>query len=117
MCLRNIILLKYLVALLFVFELLAPAFVKLREIASQGDAITTIVKASGTPSEAPLYLLLAEPGQEEREGKHIPFPDVQHIQVFSELEKFRIPAIDWLPPKERNTSQPALYTLFGVLLI
>jgi hypothetical protein len=116
MHLRKFVLVKYLVILLFAFELLAPAF--LDEALSLLDNFGSSLSLQKATNQIDVLgiLFIEESGSAERNEKN--GIDTAHCtETFSALMQFKPCSITWLLPNKKNNSQPSLYTLHRVLRI
>jgi hypothetical protein len=117
MKLRSFTILKYLVILLFSFELLAPSFIASSE--RQGEERPqnySFTNYTGTVDYLSA-LLYEENSSEERESKDSLYPSIYFFDVLNDLEKFKTQSVPRLVEKERFDTQPSLYTLHRVLRI
>ncbi len=109
--------LKYLIILLFSFEVLAPAFVQsYEEDTIESSNQKHYVDLTGS-FDCLAHLFFEENNSEEREGKDYDSSSFYFIELFSVLEKFKPIEITWSIARDRVESQPSLYTLHRVLRI
>lgn len=110
--------LKLLAILLFSFELLAPAYFVSTANSPEEKNDQHHLTSRSHSFDLLSHLIFEETcSEEEREGKEHALTTLFYTEVFSELQKFEPARVNWLLPREKFDTQPALFTLHRVLLI
>lgn len=117
MSLRSYHILKYLITLIFVFELLAPAIMaRTQQEQAKKNTQTRVALHEGTIDYLELFLF-EESNSEEREGKNLDIEFLFVADIFSDLAKFQDNTSYRIIEQVRFDSQPSLYTRNRVLRI
>lgn len=104
--------------MLFSFELLAPAYFASTATTPEDKNDRFCLTSDSVSFDLISHLIFEETcSEEEREGKEHAFTTLFYTEVFSELQKFKPVRVNWLLPREKFDTQPALFTLHSVLLI
>ena len=118
MYLRSNTLLKYLVILIFAFEMLVPAWVSSMD---ESEQVAHIQQEQVTEHAASIegftHVLLEENNNEERVGRDFHFQACISFDLFDSLVKFRPVVVKHQLTQELFDSQPALFTLHRELII
>ena len=115
---RSNFILKYLVILLFVVEMLVPAWVSTLE-ETQPSAYIHQIQVTEQPAsiDGISHILLEENNNEERVGRDFHFQPCISFDLFNSLEKFRSVDVKHRLTQVLFDPQPALFTLHRVVLI
>lgn len=117
MSLRSYHILKYLITLIFVFELLAPTIMATpQQEQTEKNTQTRVSLHEGTIDYLELFLF-EESNSEEREGKDLDIEFLFVADIFSDLAKFQDNTSYRIIEQVRCDSQPSLYARNRVLRI
>lgn len=113
---KTIHLLKYLIILLFCFEIAVAGFSGIPSRNSETPSYES-KEAEKNVIDNPSLLFISEPVSEEQVEKEVFEASAFFLATFSELIKFKPVLVTWVFPENKVTGHPPLFTLFHVLLI